>query len=295
MGATANQAGTVTIQFVNTHGDVYGTVASTATAVTDPSYAGTWTDEYGIPLGTPVRYDYLGTQQIKRDGNSGLMLMGQRAYNPETGRFLQTDPIIGGSSNNYDYTNGDPINGTDLTGQSSCKECDVWIWVAAYYRNEQIKLWNATMLWNDTLRWDKASHTSRYNSEEGGFASLPGPTGHTLGISITPQSDGGDGGCGGWTGWAHCSWHWTQRNLSATGVMNIGSSTWGGVRHWWGTVTLCFMGAYDYGGRAALAAPQFAVLAAEAAGPEGGLAATAAIISAGAIAGCIDGAFAWST
>ena len=34
--------------------------------------------------------------------------MGVRAHNPTTGRFLQTDPIIGGSANAYDYVNGDP-------------------------------------------------------------------------------------------------------------------------------------------------------------------------------------------
>lgn len=30
--------------------------------------------------------------------------------------FLQTDPITGGSANNYDYVNQDPINGDDLGG-----------------------------------------------------------------------------------------------------------------------------------------------------------------------------------
>ena len=47
MAATVDQTGVITIQFVNVHGDVYNTVASTATSDTDPSYTGTWTDEYG--------------------------------------------------------------------------------------------------------------------------------------------------------------------------------------------------------------------------------------------------------
>jgi hypothetical protein len=33
------------------------------------------------------------------------------------GTFLQTDPIPGGSANNYDYTSQDPVNRFDLSGQ----------------------------------------------------------------------------------------------------------------------------------------------------------------------------------
>jgi uncharacterized protein YaiE (UPF0345 family) len=33
-----------------------------------------------------------------------------------SGVFLQTDPIPGGSANNYDYVNQNPINGYDLAG-----------------------------------------------------------------------------------------------------------------------------------------------------------------------------------
>jgi hypothetical protein len=42
--------------------------------------------------------------------------MGVRVYNPATGRFLQVDPIPGGSANPYDYCNQDPINCYDLMG-----------------------------------------------------------------------------------------------------------------------------------------------------------------------------------
>jgi hypothetical protein len=37
-------------------------------------------------------------------------------YIQAPGRFLQTDPIPGGSANNYDYCAADPINCTDLNG-----------------------------------------------------------------------------------------------------------------------------------------------------------------------------------
>jgi hypothetical protein len=35
---------------------------------------------------------------------------------PSVGRFLQVDPVEGGSCNDYDYTCGEPVNGSDLSG-----------------------------------------------------------------------------------------------------------------------------------------------------------------------------------
>ncbi|MET3987769.1 PA14 domain-containing protein [Streptomyces sp. PvR034] len=47
--------------------------------------------------------------------------MGARVYLPVLGRFLQMDPVPGGSSNDYEYVNADPINGLDLAGTFSWK------------------------------------------------------------------------------------------------------------------------------------------------------------------------------
>jgi hypothetical protein len=43
--------------------------------------------------------------------------MGVRLYNATTGRFLSPDPVAGGGANAYDYSNQDPVNQVDLTGQ----------------------------------------------------------------------------------------------------------------------------------------------------------------------------------
>jgi hypothetical protein len=45
--------------------------------------------------------------------------MGARVYSPMLGRFLQVDPVIGGSANDYDYVGGDPINRSDRAGTDS--------------------------------------------------------------------------------------------------------------------------------------------------------------------------------
>ena len=50
---------------------------------------------------------------------SGIIAMGARSYIPQLGRFLQTDPVEGGSADAYAYTHGDPIDETDLTGEST--------------------------------------------------------------------------------------------------------------------------------------------------------------------------------
>jgi hypothetical protein len=50
--------------------------------------------------------------------------MGARLYVPHLGRFLQTDPIRGGSANAYEYGFGDCVNNTDLDGMSVVRDAE---------------------------------------------------------------------------------------------------------------------------------------------------------------------------
>ncbi|MGW0828051.1 DNRLRE domain-containing protein [Streptomyces sp. NPDC002845] len=112
--ATTGKTGDVVLQLTNLHGDV---------ALQLPLNAGEAplafdSDEYGNPRTgqTATRYGWLGGKQRPTDTPTGLVLMGVRLYDPALGRFLQTDPIAGGSANAYDYSNQDPCNASDTTG-----------------------------------------------------------------------------------------------------------------------------------------------------------------------------------
>ncbi|WP_169812668.1 RHS repeat-associated core domain-containing protein [Nocardia acidivorans] len=63
-------------------------------------------------------YGYLGEYQRPVEHVAGIQSieMGVRTYLPILGRFLQVDPIPGGSANAYDYVSGDPVNNLDLAG-----------------------------------------------------------------------------------------------------------------------------------------------------------------------------------
>ncbi|MFF3065754.1 RHS repeat-associated core domain-containing protein [Oerskovia sp. NPDC057915] len=129
-GALAVQTGKTgerVLQLVDLHGDITATlpIADGATTATFTELRFTSFDEFGIPQpmtsgatsnAPPARYGWLGAAQRNADTPAGVILMGVRLYHPATGRFLSLDPVAGGSANNYDYCNADPVNCTDLGG-----------------------------------------------------------------------------------------------------------------------------------------------------------------------------------
>jgi RHS repeat-associated protein len=104
-----------TIMLSNIHGDVVAEGLSTGSAT---NWTGTY-DEFGAPLGGGATRDYgwLGAHGVVTGGYPGVMQMGARTYFAPIGRFLQPDPVHGGSANAYDYANQDPFNQIDLDGR----------------------------------------------------------------------------------------------------------------------------------------------------------------------------------
>lgn len=74
---------------------------------------------YGQLLNRSMR-DGPGYTGHEEDPATGLVYMQQRYYDPESGRFLSTDPVQadgdGGSFNRYEYANDNPYRYTDPTG-----------------------------------------------------------------------------------------------------------------------------------------------------------------------------------
>ena len=107
--------------YPNVHGDVMA-VADHAGAKqgTTRTY-----DAFGVSLGAlpdnsagNLDYGWLGQHQrpIEHAGTLATIEMGARQYVPSIGRFLQVDPVEGGSANDYDYCSGDPVNCNDISG-----------------------------------------------------------------------------------------------------------------------------------------------------------------------------------
>jgi RHS repeat-associated protein len=103
------------LQLTNLHGDIIATAYLSETAGGLASSIDT--TEYGVPTtNLPPKYSWLGALQLPTELPSGVIAMGARSYVPQIGRFLQDDPIPGGSANAYAYTFGDPVNTSDPTG-----------------------------------------------------------------------------------------------------------------------------------------------------------------------------------
>jgi RHS repeat-associated protein len=125
MLAAAVTASGVTLELPDLHGDIMAT-ATTNAASTSPTATYTYTESGTPENGSPSTYGWLGGDQISDNALGGQALMGLRAYNTNTGRFAQTDPVPGGSANSYDYAFQNPITNSDLTGACSWFDYRCW-------------------------------------------------------------------------------------------------------------------------------------------------------------------------
>lgn len=117
LSATTGKTGDVRLQLTSVHGDV--SVVLPLSSPSNPVVQAT--DEFGNPRDPAVKpeYGWLGGSQRAADTPGGLVLMGVRLYAPGLGRFLQVDPVRGGSDNDYEYGEQDPVNNVDLDGRAS--------------------------------------------------------------------------------------------------------------------------------------------------------------------------------
>ncbi len=106
---------TPVLQLTDLHGDIIATASASETET--KLLSSTETSEYGVPTtSSPAKYSWLGAKQQPTELASGVVAMGSRSYVPQLGRYLQTDPVPGGSANAYAYTFGDPVDESDPSG-----------------------------------------------------------------------------------------------------------------------------------------------------------------------------------
>ena len=111
----------------NLHGDTIATLGSTGLVTGGPfTYDPFGKAVGGVPDNQIGSFDngWLGQNQRPLEQQAGLRAvieMGARIYDPLLGRFLQVDPVEGGTANDYTYVE-DPINQYDLGG-TVCWSC----------------------------------------------------------------------------------------------------------------------------------------------------------------------------
>jgi RHS repeat-associated protein len=126
LAAIQNNGETPVLQLTNLQGDLIAKASASET--TTKLLAEADTTEYGVPtVSAPAKYSWLGAIELPTELPSGVTTMGVRSYVPQIGRFLQPDPVPGGSANAYAYTFGDPVNTDDPTGAYvECAYCTAY-------------------------------------------------------------------------------------------------------------------------------------------------------------------------
>ncbi|MFD7027250.1 PA14 domain-containing protein [Streptomyces sp. NPDC059917] len=130
-----DKVATTNWSYPNIHGDVLFTADGAATRTGDfhlyDPFGQNIDPATGAVADIPVPatasggmdFGWLGQHQrpVEHLAGQQAIEMGARVYLPVLGRFLQVDPVVGGSANDYDYVDADPVNGLDLAGTFSWK------------------------------------------------------------------------------------------------------------------------------------------------------------------------------
>ncbi|BBB62723.1 hypothetical protein UNDKW_4450 [Undibacterium sp. KW1] len=155
------------------------------------------------------------------DAETGLHYNYYRDYDPQAGRYVQSDPIglYGGSLSTYDYVNSSPLDGVDPTGL--CLPCIGVVIGGAWYMSQNTN-WSKPSANLPTWNWDSVRKAANWVANAGakpGNESKPtdAPRG-TRGIdeqgwdrdTVHEIKDGVNAGPKDWTGISPAGDVWTS-------------------------------------------------------------------------------------
>ncbi len=191
LAATQANGETPILQLPNLHGDI---IATAALSETETKLLTTATmTEYGTPTtSSPAKYSWLGADERSTELPTGIIAMGARSYVPQLGRFLQVDPVSGGSANAYTYGYGDPINNSDPSGESAAPA-----WVIEFLDHEAHQATEEARIAAELAAAEAAARAAAelaaQNAAVAAWYAAQGPT---------PSAEGPEGPLGGSTNWA---------------------------------------------------------------------------------------------
>jgi RHS repeat-associated protein len=139
-----------------------------------------------------TKYSWLGGEQQSTEFASGVSASGARSYVPQLGRFLQPDPIPGGSASAYTYTFGDPVNSSDPSGELTY---GVSGWLKAQ-DNQEAKEVAEREVARETLEREEAERRAREAQEAAEAAAA------AAAAAATPAEAAEQEPLGGYAGWA---------------------------------------------------------------------------------------------
>jgi RHS repeat-associated protein len=230
------------LQLADLHGDIVATAALSETET--KLLSTTDTSEYGVPTtSAPAKYSWLGGQQQPTELPSGVIAMGTRSYVPQLGRFLQTDPIAGGSANAYAYTFGDPVNSSDPSGALTYG-FEGWL---KEQNNQEAQEVVAREVARETLEREEAERRAREAEEAAAAAAGPqyaggeeGPLGGSAGWACEYAAETGqeDAACTPKAEWLGTfgsgatsasllskGWEWVKKNVKRIIAVSVGAAS----------------------------------------------------------------------
>jgi RHS repeat-associated protein len=221
------------LQLSDLQGNIVATASTSETATKLLSTERT--TDYGVSAGTkPAKYSWLGADLRPTELTSGIIAMGARSYIPQLGRYLQTDPIPGGSANQYAYVYGDTINTNDPSGAYTNGPSNWAIELASQITGEEVTAYEAALRAEAERIAREAAEAAAAQDPEPPTEGAPEPLGGYAGWACQYAAANGQEaeGCAGSVLWESETAGCSGTSACAAGILGFQVNL-GEIDEWW--------------------------------------------------------------